>query len=143
MTTTHEQVFPGLSEAVGDVRATVGRCLTGLPADVVYDVKVVASELAGNTLRHTDTRLPGGKFTLGIEVGAEHVLVVVTDPGSSDGNTPEINPTPAECGRGLAICRALGDLGIEFTPEGGCRVSVRLPLAADGTCPQRTPDLPE
>jgi anti-sigma regulatory factor (Ser/Thr protein kinase) len=127
VTTTHEQVFPGVCTAVGEVRAAVGRCLSGLPADVVYDVQLAASELASNTVRHTDTRLPGGKFVLGLEVGAAHVLVAVTDPGSSDGNVPQINPAPAECGRGLAICRALGDLGIEVTPD-GCRVSVRLPL---------------
>jgi anti-sigma regulatory factor (Ser/Thr protein kinase) len=137
VTTIHEQVFPGLSEAVRDVRAAVGRCLTGLPADVVYDAKVAASELASNTLLHTDTgQRPGGKFTLGLEIGARYVLVAVTDQGSSDGNAPELNPTPAEHGRGLAICRALGELGIESTPDGGRRVSVRLSLPSDERRPR-------
>jgi anti-sigma regulatory factor (Ser/Thr protein kinase) len=109
--------------------------MAGLPAEVVDDGRLVASELASNAVDHSRSALPGGKYTGRIEVGADTVVIEVTDQGSD--TRPEVVAlVDADAdhgrGRGLLICSKVGHLVAEATPDGGSRVSVRLPIPAAG-----------
>lgn len=115
--------------SVGEFRRFVEACLAGLPAAVVADGSLVASELSTNTA-HTRSVLPGGTYTGRVEVSAVDVLICVTDQGS-DTTTPDVRADPgprATAGRGLFICSKLGRLTTEPAAGGGCRVCVRIPI---------------
>jgi serine/threonine-protein kinase RsbW len=61
------------------------RFVAGLLGDgcpIVADVVLVTSELASNAVMHSDTRRPGGKFTVRAEVlPQQYVLIRVEDEG--------------------------------------------------------------
>lgn len=106
--------YPGIPERVRQVRADVGRLLGECP--VAGDVVLCASELAANAVLHSDSRRPGGTFTVRVESrpGA-HVRVEVEDGG---GPWTALAPDPAS-GRGLDIVRALAaGWGVTTSPAG-------------------------
>jgi serine/threonine-protein kinase RsbW len=79
---TWEASYPGTPDQVGRVRADLRLLLAGWP--LADDVIAVVSELAANAVMHSDSRRPGGTFTvrLGCRPG-EHVRAEVADQGSA------------------------------------------------------------
>jgi anti-sigma regulatory factor (Ser/Thr protein kinase) len=125
--------LPGDLRSASEFRGLAARALAGLPAGVVEDGRLVASELAANASEHSRSALPGGEFTGRIEVGAAHVVIEVVDQGS-DSEAPEVvDLVDAVRGRGLLICSKLGQLSTDTTPDGGRRVAVRLPISPEVT----------
>ncbi len=94
--------YPGGPEHVRQVRADVRRLLDGCP--VADDVVLCVSELAANAAIHSDSRRPGGTFTVRTEnCPGDSVRIEVEDDGG-----PWVGPTPDPAhGRGLGIIRAL------------------------------------
>lgn len=94
--------YPGKPESIRQVRADLRRVLDGCP--IAYDVILCASELAANAALHSDSRKPGGSFTVRTQIhrGAL-VLIEVEDHG---GPWPQLPTDPAR-GRGLDIVQAL------------------------------------
>jgi anti-sigma regulatory factor (Ser/Thr protein kinase) len=134
MTSVISQYFPGELQSVGEFRRFVVQALAGLPQSVVEGGVQVASELAGNAVTHSKSALPGGKYLGRVEISAVDVLIQITDQGS-DAEVPEVGEDQdlmAESGRGLVICRCLGEIQAETTPDGGRCVSVRIPIRTDG-----------
>jgi serine/threonine-protein kinase RsbW len=77
-----EASYPGTPDQVRRVRADLRPLLADYP--LADDVIAVVSELAANAVTHSDSRRPGGTFTvrLGYRAG-EHVRAEVTDQGST------------------------------------------------------------
>jgi len=94
--------YPGSPEQVRRVRAHLRNLLDGCP--VANEVILCVSELAANAVLHSDSRRPGGTFTVRIELcPGTSIRVEVEDDGG-----PWIAPPPdPESGRGLDIIRAL------------------------------------
>jgi serine/threonine-protein kinase RsbW len=94
--------YPGRPEHVRQVRADARSLLDGCPA--ADDVILCLSELAANAVLHSDSRRPGGTFTVRIEScpGAD-IRIEVDDDGG-----PWLAPAPdPHSGRGLDIIRVL------------------------------------
>jgi anti-sigma regulatory factor (Ser/Thr protein kinase) len=130
-----EIILPGdRLQSVGEFRHFVVQALASLPPTVVDDGRVVASELASNAVTHSKSKLPGGKYTGRVEVGAVDVLIEVVDQGADDSSKPEVLVSRGsdEHGRGLFICSMFGQLSSEATVDGGRRTAVRLPLRPGG-----------
>jgi serine/threonine-protein kinase RsbW len=108
------RTYPGEPERVRQVRADIRQLLDGCP--VADDVILCASELAANSARHSDSRKPGGTFTVRTESrpGAG-VRIEVEDAGG-----PWVGPAPDPTGgRGLDIVRALAaEWGVITRPAG-------------------------
>jgi serine/threonine-protein kinase RsbW len=74
------------------------------------DVRLVTSELATNTLRHTRSGLPGGLFLVDVRRSRRGLAVAVVDQGGL--NKPMLRPVEAtldaltESGRGLYTVEA-------------------------------------
>jgi hypothetical protein len=87
--------------------------ITGLlPAgDPLDDLVMIASELAGNAVKHTRSGAPDGLFTIDLAWSADAVRLSVGDQGS--GEVPALRPKTAgqaeddETGRGLFLVDAL------------------------------------
>jgi serine/threonine-protein kinase RsbW len=107
--------YPGTPEQVGQVRADLRRGLGGCP--VADDVILCVSELAANAVLHSNSRKPGGTYTVRAEgcPGAS-VRIEVEDDGGPWISKPA--PDPAS-GRGLDIISALAaEWGITSSPPG-------------------------
>jgi anti-sigma regulatory factor (Ser/Thr protein kinase) len=80
----------------------------GVPANLLDDVLLVATELLSNALRHAPS-LPGHELLISWEVLGRRVRVTVTDGGGHD--MPHIRHAKANetNGRGLAIVSSLAD----------------------------------
>ncbi len=124
---TTDQVFPGELQSVSAFRRFVVTALTmaGLPETVVEDARLLASELGTNAIAHSRSGLSGGKYVGKVEIGAVDVLIVVEDEGETTGQD---DVDADEHGRGLVICRSIGELITEDTGTGR-RTAVRIPLA--------------
>jgi serine/threonine-protein kinase RsbW len=95
--------YPGSIEHVSAVRADLRALLHDCPrAD---DVIICASELAANAALHSDSRLPGGTFTVraAVHPGRHHIRIEVEDNGGPWISAPD-DPTGHH---GLDILRAL------------------------------------
>jgi serine/threonine-protein kinase RsbW len=106
--------YPGTAEHVRHARADMRRLLGGCP--VADDVVLCVSELAANAALHSDSRGPGGTFTVRTEnCPGDSVRIEVEDAGG-----PWVGPAPDPAhGRGLDIIRALAaDWGITTGPAG-------------------------
>jgi anti-sigma regulatory factor (Ser/Thr protein kinase) len=79
---TWEASYPGTADQVRRVRADLRPLLAG--CSLADDVIAVVSELTANAVTHSDSRRPGGTFTvrLGYRPG-EHVRAEVADQGST------------------------------------------------------------
>jgi len=106
--------YPGTPEHVSQVRADLRRGLGGCP--IAEDVILCVSELAANAVLHSNSRKPGGTYTVRAEsCPGANVRIEVEDDGG-----PWITsaPDPAS-GRGLDIIRALAaEWGITTGPAG-------------------------
>jgi serine/threonine-protein kinase RsbW len=106
--------YPGTPEHVRRVRADARNLLDGCPA--ADDVILCISELAANSVLHSNSRRPGGTFTVRIEsCPGAYIRIQVEDEG---GPWIARAPDPAS-GRGLDIIRALAaEWGITASPAG-------------------------
>jgi anti-sigma regulatory factor (Ser/Thr protein kinase) len=76
----HRWVFPGTPPHVGEARRLLAAALPGCPA--ADDAVLCLSELAGNSVRHSDSGKPGGTFTVRADVReGDCVCVEVADDG--------------------------------------------------------------
>lgn len=130
-----------------DARFFVESFLDEQPAEVVYEVQLIVSELVTNALEHgrehgreTPPDQPAAMEKSSYEVtlwlgfseeppGKWFVVVAVHD---SNPATPDLDRDPdrdlwAEGGRGLAIVQKLGSLSYKMSPTGK-RVVVKYPL---------------
>ncbi|WP_051466516.1 ATP-binding protein [Actinomadura oligospora] len=110
MTVLASLTLPGQPQSVRYARSFIFDTL--VPAhvndgsDALDDLTLVVDEFAGNAIRHTASGR-GGKVTIALLRGPEHVRVEVTDDGA-DGRRPCLRPAPeGESGRGLHIVQAL------------------------------------
>ena len=101
--------YPGRADHVGEARRFLTSVLDDWPA--AYDAILCLSELAANSVTHSNSRQPGGQFTIRASVRhRDRVRVEVEDQGG-----PWINPacTDGQHGRGLFIVSQLAsDWGI-------------------------------
>jgi anti-sigma regulatory factor (Ser/Thr protein kinase) len=106
--------------SAGEVRRQLGADLAdlGLPAAVIGDATLVASELVGNAVRYA-APLPGDVLEVSWTINAEFIRLRVSDgggpsvPARHDAGPEDIR------GRGLAIVAALArDWGVELTRNG-------------------------
>jgi serine/threonine-protein kinase RsbW len=98
------RVFPGQAAQLRLLRSWVETLLPDCPAR--GDVVAVASELAGNAVRHTASRDAGGTFLAAVSWQPGVVRVAVADGGGA--TTPRIISDPdGEDGRGLMVVAAL------------------------------------
>src|SRR6516162_2592781 len=106
--------YPGRPEYIRQARADARDLLAGCPA--ADEVVLCLSELAANAALHSDSRRPGGTFTVRIESrpGA-HIRIEVEDDGG-----PWLAPAPDPAsGRGLEIIGALAaEWGVATGPAG-------------------------
>jgi anti-sigma regulatory factor (Ser/Thr protein kinase) len=71
---------------------------------------LLISELAANSLQHSDSGKPGGTVTVTVTVSPGKIVAEVADDGG-DGEPvlPEPSGDEAECGRGLRLVQELSD----------------------------------
>jgi anti-sigma regulatory factor (Ser/Thr protein kinase) len=94
--------YPGCSDQVRHVRAFLREVLAGLPrAD---DAVPIGSELAANACLHSRSGVPGGAFTVSVEIrDCDHLLVAVEDDGGQW--TPSMDAVVPE--HGLDLVQAI------------------------------------
>ena len=110
---TSEVTYPGAAEHIRAVRADLRPLLTDCP--MADDVILCASELAANAALHSNSRLPGGTFTIRATISPRHhVRVEVQDHGG-----PWAAASDPTGHHGLEIIRALAtEWGIEDDQTG-------------------------
>ncbi|WP_181871349.1 ATP-binding protein [Sphaerisporangium album] len=120
------RAFTGTPDQIPHARQLVRVLLADCPRR--DDAELIASELAGNAVRHTRSGHAGGEFVVEVARSGQAVTVAVYDSGS-DG-TPRFGtpcPTGDEYGRGLSIVVALADeVGYEAFRERGHRIWAHL-----------------
>ena len=105
----------------------------GVPAAIVEDVLLVASELAGNAVLHARP-LVDGSLHGGWEIARGRLTLELVDGGSRSGTSPHPRDVCADrpTGRGLALVEALvAEWGFEESRDHGrtvTRVWAVLPL---------------
>jgi serine/threonine-protein kinase RsbW len=124
-----DRSYPGREDQVREVRADLARIVDGCP--LADDFVLLASELCANAVIHTRSGLPGGVFTVKVEIRpGEYAQLEVEDQGG-----PWIEQDPDdEHGRGLALVAYLvgeDNWTIEDGSKPGARVvRARLDWAA-------------
>jgi serine/threonine-protein kinase RsbW len=98
-----ERVFRGHADQVAVMRRWITSLLPDCPSR--RDLVLVASELAGNTIRHTASGR-GGTFTVKVTWVGDAALVAVDDAGAQ-GEPHVVDDPAAEGGRGLLVVREL------------------------------------
>jgi anti-sigma regulatory factor (Ser/Thr protein kinase) len=112
----HHQVFPARADQAGEARAFLRAALDGCPA--ADDITLCLSEMVTNAITHSDSRKPGGTFTVHAEVHeGDYLWIEVADNGGPwqkrrhrDGRS-----------HGLSI---VGALASEWGIEGDCRARI-------------------
>jgi anti-sigma regulatory factor (Ser/Thr protein kinase) len=100
--------LPGGPSAPRLARSAVENLRGHIPPKALDDVRLIASELVTNSVRHGQAG-PGGRVHLRIEVEHDTVRVEVTDPGPG---LPRRRPDPREDqtgGWGLVVVERLSD----------------------------------
>jgi anti-sigma regulatory factor (Ser/Thr protein kinase) len=78
----HSRVFPATPRQVREARAYLATALRDCP--IVDDAVLCLSELASNAVLHSDSRKPGGTFTVRVEVhDSDYVWIEVEDNGGA------------------------------------------------------------
>ena len=109
--------WDGLPERLADVRQYLRDTLGDV--DGVDDVVLVASELAGNAIRHSRSGEPGGTFTLQVAAFTDCWYVRVDDEGGASNPEPAKPGDADESGRGLPVISALARAWGTFGSSGG------------------------
>lgn len=123
------RTYPGRADHVGEARRFLASVLDDRPA--AHDAILCLSELAANAVTHSNSREPGGLFTIRASVRhRDHVRVEVKDQGG-----PWAQPacTDGQHGRGLFIVSQLAsDWGISGDGRAGWTVwfEIACPLSA-------------
>ena len=116
--------YPGLPGQVRHVRYGLSQALNGCP--VADESVLVVSELCANAAIHSNSREPGGQFTVRTEVRpGDCVWIEVTDQGGPWDHPDEDKDRP----HGLDIVAAMagdGNWGIDGDSDSGRTVWVRL-----------------
>jgi anti-sigma regulatory factor (Ser/Thr protein kinase) len=94
---TSEHKFPNDPTAVRAARQFALEQLGGYPPELLEVVELLVSELATNSVLHTDSG-----FTLRIEADPQQIHISVTDHGSGQPELQELDPQRLS-GRGLAL----------------------------------------
>jgi serine/threonine-protein kinase RsbW len=130
-----ELVLPGVARSVPVARHSVERVLTAAGHQHVYGMLLVVSELVGNAVEHSYSRLPGGLVTIDIrEVDDETARLDVIDNGGPD--IPRMRePSETSCrGRGLQIVeRTAVRWGVREDALGGNAVWAEVLTADEST----------
>ena len=112
------ETFDGRAECVADVRRFTAKALGDNPG--VDMVELVASELAGNAVQHSDSGQPGGRFTVQLAAFVDRWKVRIDDAGGM--KEPRVRDADCdwdEAGRGLALVAVLasdwGVIGDHYT----------------------------
>lgn len=110
---TRTRSFPHSPHSVTDARRFATEALPAAPAATLDIIALLVSELASNSVRHTDSG-----FDLTITAGAREIRVAATDRGA--GRPRMRSPAPTDpSGRGLQIVDMLSaSWGVEPHPEG-------------------------
>jgi hypothetical protein len=100
------ETFDGRPACVADVRHFTTKALGDAPG--VDLVELVASELATNAVRHSDSGRPGGTLTVHLAAFAGHWHIRVDDAcGLGEPCVKDSDDFEDEAGRGLALVAAL------------------------------------
>jgi anti-sigma regulatory factor (Ser/Thr protein kinase) len=106
---TTTATYLGSAEYISAVRADLRALLADCP--MADDVILCASELAANAALHSDSRRPGGTFTVRATISSDHYVRIDVEDNGGPG-TPAVS-APARH-HGLDIVRALAsEWGIE------------------------------
>lgn len=130
------KTFDGLPECVSEAREFTRQAIGD--DEGVDLVELVASELAGNAVRHSDSGKPGGQFTLRLATFGNRWQVRVDDAGGP--RAPHVcSPKPieslddldgfgdeVEAGRGLALVAAVSSRWGVLGDEAGRAVWVEI-----------------
>jgi serine/threonine-protein kinase RsbW len=116
--------FAGRPDQVRAARWWLSRMIDGLP--VAPDVVLACSELASNAIIHSDSGLPGGKFTVRLSVETDIIRIEVIDQGGQWATSrsrwlggSDDQGDDGQSGRGLTIVAALASSwGIGGDQEG-------------------------
>lgn len=105
--------FTHSPQSVTDARRFATEALPGVPAETLDVIALLVSELASNSVRHTDSG-----FDLTISSTAREIRVEATDRGAGEPRMRSPAPTDPS-GRGLQIVNMLSaDWGVDALPEG-------------------------
>jgi serine/threonine-protein kinase RsbW len=122
--------FTHSPHSVTDARRFAAEALPGTPAATLDVIALLVSELASNSVRHTDSG-----FDLTIISSGREIRVEATDRGTGE---PQMrSPAPTDpSGRGLQIVNMLSaDWGVETLSEGK---TVWFTVAVDGPVEAQT-----
>jgi serine/threonine-protein kinase RsbW len=104
------------------------------------DAVIIASELAGNAIAHSQSGQRGGTFGVHLAVlNARFVVVVVTDQGGPAEPQARDACTDADSGRGLHIVRTLATGVVVTGGQDGRSIAALVPATPD---PAIRPDNP-
>jgi anti-sigma regulatory factor (Ser/Thr protein kinase) len=123
------QTYPGSLLQVRAVRCFVRDGIAEHPA--AADTVIVASELATNSVIHSSSCLPGGRFVVRLAViDKQRAGIVVTDEGGPFCPSTQVLGLHSESGRGLEVVKALSSLFWVHEHDGFrsfCAVVANLP----------------
>jgi anti-sigma regulatory factor (Ser/Thr protein kinase) len=116
-------------EAVGRARNALSALAAHLPGTLVYDLRLMVSELVTNCLRHGGLA-PGDPIQMTVESGDDRVRVEVVSPGRGF-RPPRTPPTIySTSGWGLFLVSRLADRwGVDA--RGGTRVWLEVDLPSE------------
>jgi anti-sigma regulatory factor (Ser/Thr protein kinase) len=103
--TPHRLVIDGAPEQVSAARAFVRQVL-GSSHPGADRAVLLTSELVANSVKHSDSRLPGGTVSVTLQATADRVRVEVADDGGTSVPTLRSDDVQAEAGRGLRLVNA-------------------------------------
>jgi anti-sigma regulatory factor (Ser/Thr protein kinase) len=105
------RIYLGSADQLREVRAFLGEVLHGCP--MADDAVLLASEIAANAVQHSDSRKPGGEFTVRAEAyEGDYLCVEVEDQGG-----PWTVPEARSDGRGHGL-RIVGELADDWGCDG-------------------------
>jgi anti-sigma regulatory factor (Ser/Thr protein kinase) len=128
---------PATVEAPSKVRNALA-ALDGLEPGLLDDLRLLLSELVGNSVRHAELR-PGDLILVRVRVSADRAGVEVHDPGRRPWFDDQY--APGRAGYGLVMCHRLADRGGAYWDRGS-HVWFEIDLrsaAEDGQVPARLP----
>jgi len=126
--------FDELPERLADVRQYIRRILGDV--DGVDDVVLVASELATNAIRHSDSGKPGGSFTLQVAEFTDAWHVRIDDQGGRGSPASGQPKETDEVGRGLPVIASLARAWGMFGDNAGRTVWADVPYPKDDEAPK-------
>jgi Histidine kinase-like ATPase domain len=136
---TYDRVFPATASQVGEARRFLAAALVGCP--VADDAVLCLSELASNSVLHSNSKKTGGTFTVRAQVrDGDYLWLEVEDNGGSWEECARRDSRP----HGLDIIRALAtDCGRDGDAYTGWVMWARLDWPAPANHHQPVPPVPQ